>query len=186
MTKPVVTNPVVWLQYLNEITLRWVTQSAQVIVAGTDEMSTGEHTVSSCVKTAGKLADLALLNGMEYATTLFAGPQFNVLPPVTSSKWYDIPGDQSCAHNVRIAETDRLRRFVSNDSISGERIGFEVQTVDGSASCTDGVLPAGSARFRIVVYRLGLHSGCYTGKVVVTPVPATADTPVQLDVEVEL
>ena len=186
MTETDAGNPAVWLQYLSDITLRWIAQSAEVIATGAEEMSTGEHTVSSCVKPAGRLADLALVNGVEYATTVFAGPGFDVLALVAGSGWYDISGDQSCAHSVAIAEANPLRRFVTNDPIPADRIGFEVQTAGGSTPCPDGVLPPGSAKFRVVVYRLGLHSGCYTGKVVLTPVPPAAGAPTSVDVDVEL
>jgi hypothetical protein len=172
-----------WLQYLNTIAVRWINQSAAVVADGADQMSDGEHTVSSCFKTASRLADVALLNGVEYAVTVFAGPGFTMLTPVSASDWY--PKDPSCAHSIDISEP--LSRDVTNDPIPTARIGFEAQTADGGVrQCPDRVLPAGTAKFRVVVSRLGIHSGCYTGKVVLKPVPSATGDPVSVNVDIEL
>ena len=176
-----------WLQYLNTIVVRWVNQSAAVVADGAEKMSDTEHTVSSCLKTASTLADLALLNGVEYAVTVLAGPGFRMLALVSASDWYDGPQDRSCAYNIDISATEPLSRFVSADPIPADRVGFEVQTADGGVrQCADRVMPAGAAKFRLVVSRLGIHSGCYTGKVSLKPVPPQTGSPVTVDVNIAL
>lgn len=172
-----------WLQYLNSIMVRWVKQSAAVIVDGADQMSTGEHTVDSCVKTVTRLADVALLNGVEYGVTVLAGTGFTMLASHSVSDWFDGPTNQSCAHSIEISAP--LSRNVSDDPIPRVRIGFQVPTADGARQCLD-VLPAGTTKFRLVVFRAGLHSGCYTGTVVLTPVPPAPGNPVAVDVDIEL
>jgi hypothetical protein len=176
-----------WLQYLNTIVVRWANQSAAVVADGADQMTDSEHTVSSCLKTASRLTDVALLNGVEYAVTVLAGPGFRMLALVSASDWYDGPKDRSCAYNIDISATESLSRFVSADPIPADRIGFEVQTADGGVrQCLDRVLPAGTAKFRLVVSRLGIHSGCYTGKVVLKPVPPATGNPVPVNVNIGL
>lgn len=184
MTQPVKSNPSEWLQYLSTILVRWINQSAAVVADGADQMSAGEHTVDSCFKTASRLSDLALLNGAEYAVTVLAGPGFEMLTPVSASDWYDLPEDRSCAYSIEISEP--LSRFVANDPIPTDRIDFEAKTPDGDRPCPDGVLPAGTAKFRVVVFRPGIHSGCYTGKVVLKPVPPATGDPIPVDVDIEL
>lgn len=186
VTQTAQSNPRDWLLYLNTILVRWINESAAVVADGADQMSSGEHTVDSCFKTASRLADIALLNGVEYATTVFAGPGFTMLTLVSHSAWYDGPKDRSCAHSIGISATEPLSRLVADDPIPTVRIGFEVKTADGARLCPDRVLPAGTEKFRVVVSRLGIHSGCYTGRVVLTPVtPATGD-PDSFKVEIEL
>lgn len=185
MTQTTETNLAEWLQYLSTIVVRWINQSAAVVADGAGEMSDGEHPVNSCFKTASRLADVALLNGVEYAVTAFAGPGFTMLTPVSASEWFDGPNDVSCAHSIDISEP--LSRDVANDPISTDRIGFEAQTADGGVrQCPERVLPAGTKKFRVVVSRLGLHGGCYTGKVVLKPVPPAPGDPVFVDVDIEL
>jgi hypothetical protein len=186
VTQTAESNPREWLQYLNTILVRWINQSAAVVADGADQMSAGEHTVSSCFKTASRLADVALLNGVEYAATVFAGPGFTMLTLVSASDWYDGPKDRSCAHSIDFSATEPLSRFVADDPIPTVRIGFEVQTPDGARPCPDRVLPAGTAKFRVVVHRPGIRSGCYTGTVVLRPVPPATGAPVSVDVDIEL
>lgn len=174
-----------WLRYLNTIAVRWVNQSAAVVVDGVDQMSDGEHTVSSCFKTATRLADIALLNGVEYAVTALAGPGFKMLPLTVASSWYAVPNAPS-AYSVSVSLTEPLSRDLADDRITIDRIGFEAKIAGVESPCTESVLPAGAAEFRIVLSRLGLHGGCYTGKVVLTPVPPATGNPVSVDVDIEL
>ena len=71
------------------------------------------------------------------------------------------------------------------DPIPKPLVGFEAQVGTDGKPCPDGVLPAGTQYFRVVVVRIGLHSGCYTGKVLIATEPP-AGTPTAVAVDIEL
>jgi hypothetical protein len=188
VTNPVVTNPSAWLQYLNDIYVRWINQSADVIAGAADEISTeistGKQPFNTWFGAVNRLSELSLLSGIEFWSTLFAGPGFEVLPPIAYSGWYAVPGDPTVAHHAEVSDSEPLNRFVSADAIPKSDVSFEAQVANGAKPCPGGLLPAGTANFRLVVARTGFHSGCYTGKVLITTVPpAGPPTPVAVDIE---
>lgn len=177
-----------WIKYLSTIMVRSVNQAADVIADGAAEMSDGEHTVNSCFKTASKLADIALLNATEYAVTVLAGPGFTMVAADGFSDWYDCPQTQSAAQGISVSPNEPLSRNVSNDPIDTALISFEAQSASKVVSrCFDHVLPAGTVKFRIAVSRLGLHSGFYAGKVILTSLPpALPGNSIPVDVAIAL
>lgn len=185
MTNPVVSNPGVWVQSLNDIYVRWINQSADVISGAADEISTGKENFNTWFGAVNRLSDISLLSGIEFWSTLFAGPGFEVLPPIAFSGWYQVPGDITCPHQAEVSDSEPLNRLVSADPIPKSHVAFEAQVANGAKPCPGGLLPASTEKFRLVVARTGFHSGCYTGKVLIAPVPP-AGASTQVAVEIEL
>jgi hypothetical protein len=185
MTSPDVSNPSVLAQYYTKIANRVIQQSAKVVADAVEEFSDGEHTLQTCVKTMNQLADIALLGGVEIVATTFAGPGFQLLPAPAASRFYQVP-DATKQYRVEVCAP--LSRFVSADAIPVNRVAIEAKRAGGCVHCPGGVLPPGTAEFRLVVNRTGIHSGCYTGQVLVTTVPAdpTAAAPAPMAVDIEL
>jgi hypothetical protein len=186
-TPDLIKNFGVLAQYCSDIWVRMANQTATAVTEAADELGTGTHTVDDCYQTMTKLANIAFLGWTEIFTSVAAGAGFQTVPALTSSNWYPVPGDQSCAHRVTVGP---LSRSVSDDPITKLRLGLEAQRADKTVvPCLDWVLPAGTTQFRLVVSQLGLHSGCYAGKADIAPIPTTtgaAPPSTQLDVEVDI
>jgi hypothetical protein len=184
VTNPVISNPSAWLQYMADIYVRWVNQSADIIAETADEVSTAEQPFNTWFGAVNRLSDISLLSGIEFWSTLFAGPGFQLLSPFTYSHWYKVPGDTSLAHRAEVSDSEPLSRLVSADSIPKSLVAFEAQVANGAKPCPGGQLPAGTESFRLVVARTGFHSGCYIGNVLIATVPpAGAPTPVAVEIE---
>lgn len=177
-------NPAAWIEYLNEITQRWVGNATKVVTDAADQLSTSQQPVKTWFTAMDKLTDLALINGGELATTLLAGPGFALVQSAKCTDWYEIPG--GAGGQYRVSVSTRLSRFVVADEIDDKRITFQHQSADGGAAlCYGGKLPAGATKFRLHLDRSNLRSGCYTGEVVLTPVSGVGDAK-SVVVEIEL
>ena len=186
MTSPSpISNPGEWVEYCNEITQRWVGRATKVIDEAADKLSTGTQPVQTWLNAVNELADLALIHGGELAATIFAGPGFNKLPPVTPSGWYNVPSGASGQYCLKVSDSKPLHRFVSQDPISPRRIRFEAKVAGECKPCPGGTLPMGATQFRLIVDRVGIHSGCYTGEVLLVPVSGTG-APICVAVDLEL
>jgi hypothetical protein len=154
MTNPTSSKPVLLAEYMAGIWVRMLRRNAAVAAEASRKMAAGDYGYDDYLRSVTTLVDGNLLDGMELAETLLAGPGFKLAPDVALSDPYPVgPG--------------------FGDAVPVARISFEAVKSGEANRRTSGVLPVGTDHFRLVVNRTNLQSGYYFGQVTVTARPAT-------------
>jgi hypothetical protein len=170
MTNPTPSKPVVLAEYMASIWVRMIRRNGAIAAEASRKMAAGDYGYDDYFRSVTKLVDGNLLDGMELATTLLAGPGFKSASDVARSDPYTVDPYQNSECEVTV--TSPLSRGFG-DSIPGSRISFEVVKNGKAQGQKSGILPAGTEEFRLIVDRTNLQSGYYFGQVTLTPRPAT-------------
>src|SRR5438874_2650364 len=144
------------------IWVRMLRRNGAIAAEASRKMAAGEYGYDDCLRSATELVDGSLLDGMELAETLLAGPGFKFASNVARSDPYSVGPYQNSEYEVTV--TSPLSRGFG-DAIPGTRISFEAVKRGEADRPTSGILPAGTEQFRLVVNRINLQSGYYSWKV---------------------
>jgi hypothetical protein len=170
MTNPTSSKPVLLAEYMAGIWVRMLRRNAAVAAEASRKMAAGDYGYDDYLRSVTTLVDGNLLDGMELAETLLAGPGFKLAPDVALSDPYPVGPDPNSEYEVTVT-TALSRGF--GDAVPVARISFEAVKSGEANRRTSGVLPVGTDHFRLVVNRTNLQSGYYFGQVTVTARPAT-------------
>ncbi|MBP1819665.1 hypothetical protein [Mycobacterium sp. OAE908] len=170
MTNPTTSKPVVLAEYMAKIWVRMLRRSGAIAEDASQKMAAGKYGYDDYVRSVRQLVDGNLLDGMELAETLLAGPGFKSAANVARSDPYPVGPYQNSEYEVTV--TSPLSRGFG-DAIPGARIGFEAVKSGEDDRLTSGILPIGTEHFRLVVDRTNLQSGFYFGQVTMVARPAT-------------
>jgi len=184
MTNPTSSKPVLLAEYMAGIWVRMLRRNAAVAAEASRKMAAGDYGYDDYLRSVTTLVDGNLLDGMELAETLLAGPGFKVASDVARSEPYPVGPDPNSEYEVTV--TSALSRGFG-DAVPVARISFEAVKPGEADRVTSGVLPAGTEHFRLVVKRTNLQSGYYSGQVTVRPrATASATNQQVVDVAVKL
>jgi hypothetical protein len=173
MTNPTTSKPVLLAEYVASIWVRMLRRNGAIAAEASRKMAAGNYGYDDYFRSVTNLVDGNLLDGMELATTLLAGPGFKSASDVARSDPYTVGPYQNSEYEVTVT-TPLSRGF--GDAVPDTRIGFEAVKNGADQGQTSGILPAGTEQFRLVVDRTNLQSGYYIGQVTLTPRPvAKAD-----------
>jgi hypothetical protein len=139
---------------MEAISRRMIRQTGRVVAETADLADKQPYSPTIWVRSMVKLADIALLGGIELAETALIGPApFEVEPRMSDTYPIGATGE---ARTLKVADPGLCRPGTA-DPIPAAQVWFDLP--DGKR------LAAGATEFRLVVNPAGLISGMYTGKV---------------------
>lgn len=168
MTSSMSSKTIILADYLSDVWLRMIRRNGAVAEEAARKIRAGEYGFDDYLQSVAYLVDGNLLEGLDVAQTVVAGPGFKLASNVRRSACYPLDDSDS---QYRVKLTSPLTRGFG-DELPERRITFE--SVEGSEAthCPTGILAKGAEQFRLVVDRTNLQSGSYVAKVEVTPVAA--------------
>ena len=177
--------PLILADHMGFVFRRMVSQGTRVAEAVAEKVDDNSFKPDDWVKSMFKLADIAIMGGVELAETVFIGPPQQMNDPFESDP-FDATVDIGFDRKLRMSEDAPLMRQGTGrtvNEIARKRIRF----LPGEAGGTRGLdLPADVGRFRLSVDPAGLPSGVYKGKVEVTRADAGPDAEPVQTVEVDI
>jgi hypothetical protein len=184
MTNPTTSKPVLLAEYMASIWVRMLRRNGAIAAEASRKMAAGDYGYDDYLRSVTEFVDGNLLDGMELATTIIAGPGFKFASNVARSDPYPVGPYRNSEYEVAV--TSPLSRGFG-DAIPRTRIGFEAVKGGEADRATSGILPAGTEHFRLVVNRTNLQSGYYSGQVTLMARPAAkADAADQQVVDVDV
>jgi hypothetical protein len=166
MSDSVSSKPLIIADYLSDLWVRMIRRNGAVAESALIKLRKGGYGPKEYLQTIGELVDGNLLDGVELAETIAAGPGFTVASSVVRSSPYAIGPPNDCAYRVKV--TGAFTRGFG-DELPSKVVSFESVQGDDKTHCPTGLLVSGAEKFHILIDRTDLQSGSYAGQVHVTP-----------------
>jgi hypothetical protein len=147
-----------FLNNLDVVVRRMANQARTVVDDAAKKLDTQGYGPDDWAQTMTKLGDVALINGIELAGTAVVGPGRYEIGPITSDYFLVQSADPDQQHTLSLVSP--LVLAGGHETIAEDCVTFDP---------ADGVLPAGTNKFRIRVKTTGLRSGIYLGTVWAIP-----------------
>lgn len=166
MTDSVSSKPLIIADYLSDLWIRMIQRNGEAAELALIRLRKGDFGPSGYLQSIGDWIDGNLMDGVDLAETMVAGPGFKVADSVVRSNPYAIGPPNDCAYRVKVT-TPLTRGF--GDELPAKAVSFESVKGDDRTHCPTGLLVSGAEKFHILVNRTNLQSGSYAGEVLVTP-----------------
>ena len=144
--------------HMTTVVRRMANQARTVVDDAAKKLDTHGYGPDDWAQTMTKLGDVALINGVELAGTAVVGPGRYEIGPITSEYFLVQSADPDQQHTLSLVSP--LVLAGGHETIAEDCVTFDP---------ADGVLPAGTNKFRIRVKTTGLRSGIYLGTVWAIP-----------------
>lgn len=162
---------------------RMLRQASVVAQETADSLDKTPNGPTIWARASVKLADIALLGGIEMAETALIGPAPFEREPIESDTY---PAAGTGRRKLRLTAPG-LRRPGTADAIDDTQLRFRYRVdADDYSELTGGILQAGQGHFSIAVHPAGVISGLYVGSVEVFSVDDEGVETLLQTIDVEL